>query len=108
MLEQHTIRDGMEIFQTWGPAGSAIFVLFVAIGYQFYSNLRVKRQSIEPMSDIKAELEKRVPYEWVEKQLEKYQLKIFSDNNFSGIIKRLDNIERLLMDILRKSETKPS
>jgi len=106
MLEQQTISNVAEAAQIWGPIGTGLFVLVVFIGYQMYSHSTMKRRAYNPISDITKELSDKTNFEWVEKQLDKYQLKEVADNTSKSILKRLDNIERLILDWMnRESKT---
>ena len=96
MIEQTTIKSGIDLLNSWGLIGSGAFIFFV---YILYSNIIVKKKAFDPITKILVELEKRPTYGWIE---DKFQLKEVAKSEYEALKRELDDIKTIVQEINRK------
>lgn len=120
MLAQSTLREGLQVAQSWGPVGVSLVGIII---YAIVSNINIHKKAVTPVNDnankidrlfekndelfkmqarLDKEVEKKVSHLDVENKLVKYQLKEVCDTQFKSVELRLVHMETLLNDIHMK------
>ena len=80
MLEQQTLKAGIDLASQYGPLGTVVFIF---IGWQIYYSINMKKHAVDPSVDnrkkidelvdklhkVELEVRDRVPFAWAEGQL---------------------------------------